>query len=429
MEEQKIIRKPQNLEEISYPSELFDDKFLNFFICPICLNFPNPDSAYDHVLCGKIFCTKCCTEWCFKYNKCPTCNTVVSSPIKEFRLIREQAKTVFQIMNSLKIKCPTIVKYQNTKEICGWEGEFSRVQNHLKDCDFQIITCKFGCGRIEQRKILKKHEESECELREVKCEFCKSAIKFKLIQYHLETQCSKCPNTIIACEYTKYGCQLKFKRSEKENHNKENIEMHTALVLSEIKDLKETIDSQEKIIGNKKFDNNFEKLLFPLGSELFIKPHPYVPKHIEISEIYSNELKSHAENIINEIQEDPKQILYFETCRNNHEMLEIIGKMSAICDACGKPIKNNKCRGCLECDFNICLDCTSIHYDFPKIAEPFTYCEICKGQCHILVYNKYNPYTKNFECDVCKKQFLIKDGRYYCAYCGFSVCDNCKKKN
>ena len=71
---------------------------------------------------------------------------------------------------------------------CTWTGELRSLEEHLvKDidnkegCPFTELQCSNGCGVVMQRRLVEGHLKSECELREVKCEYCNTTGSYQWI--------------------------------------------------------------------------------------------------------------------------------------------------------------------------------------------------------------------------------------------------------
>jgi len=82
---------------------------------------------------------------------------------------------------------------------CGFYGKRSeRVQHEAKDCNLRMITC--DCGIALQAKRLKKHQETECQERDITCSLCNVMIKAKDLESHTT---SSCLQRVIPC---RQGC-------------------------------------------------------------------------------------------------------------------------------------------------------------------------------------------------------------------------------
>ncbi|XP_077986396.1 TNF receptor-associated factor 2-like isoform X2 [Glandiceps talaboti] len=85
-----------------------------------------------------------------------------------------------------------------TNDGCEWKGQFIDYEEHYEICDHQLIKCiKRGCDTQIKRGDLAIHLETECDMRAVKCKYCKQDVAKKSLKGHLEEQCNKFP---VACD-------------------------------------------------------------------------------------------------------------------------------------------------------------------------------------------------------------------------------------
>ncbi|KAK2569287.1 TNF receptor-associated factor 6 [Acropora cervicornis] len=79
---------------------------------------------------------------------------------------------------------------------CPWKGPLSKLQDHLKECDFVDVLCPKNCGREFQRKDLKKHLEDDCPNRTIPCTFCAEEVLWNSMENHFQD----CPQYPLSCE-------------------------------------------------------------------------------------------------------------------------------------------------------------------------------------------------------------------------------------
>lgn len=398
---------------MSFPTELFEDRLLPFFQCPVCLNFPNPETAYDHVTCGKVFCQKCVEDWCLKRQTCPTCGKTVDNSRLEFRRIKDLCKTVYQIMNFMHIRCPTTASTGSGKDraaLCPWANELSLLVSHLKVCDFVADDCKWGCKAHMPRKLLKEHERSECKMRMVQCEFCGLNEPLLKLEQHLAETCASCPDTLVPCRFKDCGCSVLCKRKDVASHENADGDVasdHFKLALKRVSALKETITLQEQTIAELRKE-----------SEPVWKPKTIsAPEAEEAAPVV--EAREQRKGATGE-----RQGGFFVKCRNKHPLRN--SPTQRLCDACGG--KKRQMMVCTTCDFNICIDCAQTTVVKEKEPYLYTYCPACTEEEHVLMKNSFSKYTKTYKCESCKTEKMLENGRYYCAYCGFSVCNECQMR-
>ena len=259
-------------------------------LCKIC-QYP----ARDPVLvacCGYNFCDSCLehyhqskvTDHCSC--TCPYCHNELFQSVPDKRTER-------YVLN-LEVFCPH--KYQG----CTWIGELRSVKDHVTEnsdntigCPFTELQCSNGCGVMMQRRLVEGHLKSECELREVKCEYCNTTGSYQWINSSHHEECPKypvecpnhcevghvrreeisghleeCPLAIVECPYAALGCESVVRRKEEMEHvmgsvgavgrhmeyNKNNI----LDIQSELKcikeDLQDTVDKLEKELQSTKRD-------------------------------------------------------------------------------------------------------------------------------------------------------------------------------
>ena len=161
-------------------------------ICKIC-HLPASDPQQTNVCCGQIFCAICLDRYTkstiLDNNQCPYCKT-------EPFVFMADARTRRNVRN-LKVFCP------NKSLGCTWTDELRSLDLHLvKDCDnkkgcpFTELQCSNGCGVVMQRRLVEGHLKSECELREVKCEYCNTTGSYQWIN---SSHCEECPKYPVEC--------------------------------------------------------------------------------------------------------------------------------------------------------------------------------------------------------------------------------------
>ena len=142
------------------------------------------------------------------------------------------AKTKHLVEN-LKVFCP------HKSLGCTWTGKLRSLEEHLvkdidnkKGCSFTELQCSNGCDVVMQRRLIEGHLKSECELHEVKCEYCNTTGSYQCINssHHEEypkypVECpnhcevghvrreeisehlEECPLAITKCLFTSAGCK------------------------------------------------------------------------------------------------------------------------------------------------------------------------------------------------------------------------------
>ena len=146
-------------------------------------------------------------------------------------------------IKELKIYCP------NKKDGCGWIGELSRVDEHLRGCKISCSKCK----QIVYLSTMKSHLDTECPCY---CPYCDMTAEREVISSEHKENCHKfpltCPNScgldniprdnmdehkkvcpleMIQCEYQ---CGAVIARNEVDRHNKDNALQHVYSVKREL---------------------------------------------------------------------------------------------------------------------------------------------------------------------------------------------------
>ena len=187
----------------------------------------------------------------------------------------------------LKSKCPL-----NTRG-CTWVGTLSETEEHLEDCQKFVISCPSDCGVILKRSELDTHA-MECRLLTVVCEHCGLSILNRESEAHhgvcpdVDVECpnecslslrrresedhieTDCPNTLVSCPFSSFGCKELVKRCELDEHQESKESKHTQLQLNfaltkiavmeeerkkvekqyaeDVAELKDRLDTQEETI-------------------------------------------------------------------------------------------------------------------------------------------------------------------------------------
>ena len=131
---------------------------------------------------------------------------------------------------------------------------------HRKMCPLEEVECSNKCGKILQRQYLDNHLETKCPRRIVNCQYCQLTGEHQFIEGRHKEQCPKfpvpcpnncdiglkvsredmdahrkeCPLETVQCQYQCVGCDDVMVRKYQREHNKENMEEHLALAVSEL---------------------------------------------------------------------------------------------------------------------------------------------------------------------------------------------------
>ncbi|XP_065887555.1 ranBP2-like and GRIP domain-containing protein 3 isoform X1 [Dysidea avara] len=285
-------------------------------LCKICL-LPACDAILS-VCCGHSFC-KCCLDCYLKsevidHSNCPYCRE------ESFQSFPDK-KTTRLVLN-LQVFCP------NKSQGCSWVGELRSVEDHLTKnsiasstgCLFTEICCSNECGMVIQRRLLEDHLKLECELRQVKCEYCGSTGSYQWINGSHQQECLKypieCPNhcevghvrreemsvhlgecPIVKCPFAVVGCNSVVRKEERMGHMKEALGQHVECNKEAIVELErakvaleEQLQAKEQELADiKNTMKNLKKTIDEKGKEL-------------------DEMKMKAEERVQIVQESMKQL-------------------------------------------------------------------------------------------------------------------------
>ena len=243
-------------------------------LCKIC-HYPARDPVLTEC-CGQNFCNHCLE--CYLQSKvidhgsCPYCRE------EKFQTMPDK-KTGRHVLN-LKVFCPH--KYQG----CTWVGELRSMEDHVNEksnniigCPFTELQCSNGCGVVMQRRLVEGHLKSECELREVKCEYCYTTGSYQWINSSHREECPKypvecpnhcevghvrreeisghleeCPLAIAECPYAAVGCESVVRRKEKMEHVMGSVGKHMEYNKYAILANQNRLDVKEQEMENVKQD-------------------------------------------------------------------------------------------------------------------------------------------------------------------------------
>ena len=162
------------------------------------------------------------------------------------------------------------------------------------------MACPLGCrdekgevSRVERRGV--ETHRTCCPMRTVKCEYCSNSVKACGMNGHLEVcgefpipcpnKCSEefrvkrknksihlsqeCPLQLTECPYSQYGCEVRVKRRNLEQHEKEDMHKHIKVSISNMQTKVITLQKENEELRNK--DLKFQSLLLPIISSFAAK--------------------------------------------------------------------------------------------------------------------------------------------------------------
>ena len=247
----------------------------NDLLCKVC-HYPARDPQQTNTCCGQIFCATCLGKYMeskiLDNKQCPYCKTVPLTFMPDARTKRN--------VGDLKVFCP------HKSSGCTWTGELRSLEEHLvkdidnkRGCPFTELQCSNGCGVVMQRRLVEGHLKSECELREVKCEYCNTTGSYQWINSSHHEECPKypvecpnhcevghvrreeirghleeCPLAIVECPYAAVGCESVVRKKEEMEHVMGSVGQHMEYNKNVILANQNRLDVEEQELENVKQD-------------------------------------------------------------------------------------------------------------------------------------------------------------------------------
>ncbi len=253
--------------------------------CPICLLILR--DPYQVTCCGKSFCKVCIQKIKANNQRCPTC--------KDENFEHYTNLGLKQPLYGFKVYCC------NKAKGCDWQGELGQLDQHLNldpDEDKQLIGCAFAeiqclyCiyyNEVYERGILENHQQSECSKRPFTCSMCKAYestyedvtnhhvpvcecrpvecpnscgddnLQLQQLEEHVSNQC---PLSLVECEFSHAGCDIKVCRKDLHSHLSDSMVTHMSLLARENRDLKLQLTKQidEVTLQNKEIKDQAEEI-------------------------------------------------------------------------------------------------------------------------------------------------------------------------
>jgi len=233
--------------------------------CKIC-NLPARDPVQTNECCGKTFCKQCISNCLSHTAACPKCEQQNVEFVNDKRAEKE--------IGDLGVYC-------THKPVgCSWVGELRSIQQHLNlgansttGCQYTEISCSNNCGLKIQRGLLEEHLKSECELRQVTCEYCGCVGRYQWISDGHQQECPKypmecpnhcevghvrremmtvhlqeCPLAIVKCPFAAVGCDSVVRRDGLAQHIDTTMIQHTEYMMRGISSAITQLQSTRKLI-------------------------------------------------------------------------------------------------------------------------------------------------------------------------------------
>ena len=164
---------------------------------------------------------------------------------------------------------------------------------HRKMCPLEEVECSNKCGKILQRHYLDNHLETKCPRRIVNCQYCQLTGEHQFIKGQHKEQCPKfplpcpnncdgelkvsrkdmdthrkeCPLETVQCQYQCVGCDDVMVRKHQREHNQENMEVHLALAVAELRATK------KELVSVKTAKTQLAEVVYDLRKELTTTKH------------------------------------------------------------------------------------------------------------------------------------------------------------
>jgi len=221
------------------------------FVCCICQNVP--DSVAESGCCHSLFCWDCV----LKRGKgpCPSCDKIL-----EPEYCNENVA-----IQKLIDKTATQCRFEG----CGAWVTYSTMKAHAAACEYATVMCPNSelCGFLT-RKGLAQHELEDCAYRTVRCHSCDDPTPLHRLQDHLDQACpgvivectnnclaegivrsqlakhmaDECPNALVACPFSKYGCEELMTRCQMATHLRDAVSTHLLMTTT-------LVETQQREIG------------------------------------------------------------------------------------------------------------------------------------------------------------------------------------
>ncbi|RJE17438.1 TRAF-type zinc finger, partial [Aspergillus sclerotialis] len=219
--------------------ELVDYRALDYvstydahLMCPIChCPFIRPLRLQcDHVFCQKCLNTAITSFGASRDNfKCPTCRAPTSD------VSMNVPRLLINMCDDIRVKCPFF------NEGCNEIVPRGHIQSHVdKYCAYKLVDCPdhscdkktrkmhlhpenkcmhelHQCSRCDEEVMEQDYEEHVKELcpsLKTTCPDCQTTVFRKALREHIDT----CPEAILPCAASKYGCPIRVKRADLVTH-------------------------------------------------------------------------------------------------------------------------------------------------------------------------------------------------------------------
>ncbi|XP_023222139.1 TNF receptor-associated factor 5-like [Centruroides sculpturatus] len=217
------------MEESSTSSQLESSRTY----VPVC---ENPKCSK---LPGLVLCSSCRCELCAKcLDKSRLTESLVQCPVHQtifcYRQVDDDESPTSEseenVLNESENYDETTDKQSSKDETtlvccpleCGKDLISEELLLHLsRDCIHRFIDCKH-CNKTIKLSSAKDHEEKQCRMISIPCEYCEMKMKRCELKRHLDT----CNRKIVKCKYSLLHCHYEDEKINMINH--ERIERHSS---------------------------------------------------------------------------------------------------------------------------------------------------------------------------------------------------------
>jgi len=237
--------------------------------CPVCLLILR--DPYQVTCCGKSFCRECTERVKADQKPCPCCKQEVFNDFPN--------KGLQQPLYGFQVRC------SNKDEGCKWTGELGQLDRHLnlnsvtmetelEGCQYAKVKCSF-CAETITRNRLHHHKSELCNKRPFSCEHCNEyeSTYGDVINNHwpvcgchpvyCPNKCGAfprrkdvdghvnqvCPLTVIDCDFSYAGCEVRLPRGEVATHLKDDMVKHFSLLAISHKKQQKDLKGQRELLN------------------------------------------------------------------------------------------------------------------------------------------------------------------------------------
>ena len=112
--------------------------------------------------------------------------------------------------------------------------------------------------------MMQTHIISKCPMTEIECkQGCGQRMIRRFLDEHIKNECAE---TLIVCGYQEFGCNATFKRKDRENHHRANIDIHLRIVRAH----NSKVEKELNLLRNERKPMNYSKRANTLSQKQFV---------------------------------------------------------------------------------------------------------------------------------------------------------------